>query len=54
MLLFLAGLIVGVIFGIVLIAILTSGAIADQSMEYTMEELNHFSSSKQNIITTKN
>lgn len=54
MLLFLVGLIVGVIFGIVLIAILTSGAIADQWMENTLKEVDHFSSSDQNIITTKN
>ena len=54
MLLFLAGLIVGVIFGITLIAILTSGANADQWMEYTLKEMDHFSSGDQNIITTKN
>jgi hypothetical protein len=54
MLLFLAGLIAGVIFGITLIAILTSGAKADQWMEYTLKEMDHFSSSDPSIITTKN
>jgi hypothetical protein len=54
MLLFFAGLIAGVIFGITLIAILTSGAIADEWMEATLKEMDHFPSSDQNIITTKN
>jgi len=54
MLLFLVGLIVGAIFGIPLIAILTSGAKADQWMEYTLKEMDHFSSSDKNIITTNN
>ena len=42
MFLFLLGLIVGVIFGIMLIAILNSGAIADQWMEYTLKGMDHF------------
>ena len=53
MLLFLLGLIVGVIFGITLIAILKSGAIADQWMEYTLKGMDHISSSDQNIIIPK-
>ena len=54
MFLFFVGLIVGVIFGIVLIAILSSGAIADQWIEYQLKEMDQFSSTNQPIITTKN
>jgi uncharacterized membrane-anchored protein YhcB (DUF1043 family) len=45
MLLFLLGLIVGVIFGITLVSILNSGAIADQWMEYTLKKMDRISSS---------
>jgi hypothetical protein len=54
MFLFFSGLILGVIFGIVLIAILSSGAIADQWMENQLKEMDQFSSTNQPIITTKN
>jgi hypothetical protein len=54
MFLFFAGVIVGVIFGITLIAVLSSGAIADQWMEYQLKERDRFSSGIQTIITTKN
>ena len=53
MLLFLLGLIVGVVSGITLIAILNSGAIADQWMEYTLKKMDHISSSDKNIIIPK-
>ena len=39
MLLFSLGLIVGVIFGITLIAILNAGAVADQWIEYTLKKM---------------
>jgi hypothetical protein len=51
MFLFFVGLIVGVIFGIVLIAILSSGSIADQWMEHQLKEMDQFSSNNQTIIT---
>jgi hypothetical protein len=51
MFLFFVGLAVGVIFGIVLIAILSSGAIADQWMEYQLKEMDRFPSNNQTIIT---
>jgi len=54
MLLFLIGVIVGIIFGTAVIAILASGAKADQWMEYTLKEMDHVPSSAPNIITTKN
>ena len=54
MFLFFVGLIVGVIFGIVLIAILSSGAIADQWIEYQLKEMDQFSSPNQPIITPQN
>jgi|WetSurSiteA1Bulk_404760.scaffolds.fasta_scaffold40220_2 hypothetical protein len=54
MLLFLAGIIVGAIFGITLIAILHSGAVADEWMEATLKEMDPFPSSDPKIITTKN
>ena len=53
MLLFLLGLIVGVIFGITLIAILNSGATADQWMEYTLKGMDHISSNDHKIIIPK-
>jgi len=54
MLLFLAGLIAGAVFGITLAAILNSGAVADEWMEATLKEMDPFPSSDPNIITTKN
>jgi hypothetical protein len=51
MLLFLLGLIVGVIFGITLIAILNAGAVADQWMECTLKGIDRISLSDQNNIT---
>lgn len=53
MLLFSLGLIVGVIFGITLIAILDSGAVADQWMEYKLKGMDHISQNDQNIIIPK-
>jgi hypothetical protein len=53
MLLFLLGLIVGVISGITLIAILHSGAAEDQWMEYTLKGMDHISSSDHKIIIPK-
>jgi ABC-type arginine transport system permease subunit len=53
MLLFLLGLIVGVIFGIALIAILNSGATADQWMEDTLKGMDHISSCEDKIIIPK-
>jgi uncharacterized membrane-anchored protein YhcB (DUF1043 family) len=41
MLLFLLGMIVGLIFGITLIAILNAGAVADQWMEYNLKKMDH-------------
>jgi uncharacterized membrane-anchored protein YhcB (DUF1043 family) len=41
MLLFLLGLVVGVICGIMVIAILNAGAVADQWMEYNLKKMDH-------------
>jgi len=48
LLLFLAGLMVGVIFAVTLLAILNSGAIADQWMEATLKEMESFSLKRPN------
>ncbi|HMK49244.1 MAG TPA: hypothetical protein VK435_04265 [Thermodesulfovibrionales bacterium] len=54
MFLFFAGLTVGLILGIALIAILSTGAAADQLVESRMKELDQFSSGNRGIVTTKN
>jgi hypothetical protein len=54
MFLFFAGLIVGAIFGIALIAILSSGAAADQWMESQLKEMDRCSPDCRSIVTTKN
>jgi type III secretory pathway component EscT len=54
MVLFLIGLIVGGIFGITLLAVLSSGAIADEQMEHMMKESVNSIIDKQNVIIHKN
>lgn len=54
MVLFLLGLIVGGILGIALLAVLSSGAIADEQMEHMMKESGNFLIDKQNVIVYKN
>ena len=54
MVLFLLGLIVGGILGIALLAVLSSGAIADEQMEQMMKESANFHIDKQNVIVHKN
>jgi len=54
MVLFLIGLIVGGILGITLLAVLSSGANADEQMERMMKESANFLIDKQNVIIYKN
>jgi hypothetical protein len=54
MVLFLIGLIVGGILGITLLAVLSSGATADEQMEHMMKESANFLIDKQNVIIHKN
>ena len=54
MVLFLIGLIVGGILGITVLAVLSSGANADEQMERMMKESANFSKDKQNEIRYKN
>jgi len=54
MVLFLLGLIIGGVLGITLLAVLSSGAIADEQMEHMMKESVHFLMEKQDVIIHKN
>ena len=54
MILFLLGLIVGGILGIALLAVLSSGAMADEQMEHMMKKSANFLTDKQNVIVYKN
>ncbi len=50
MFLFLLGLVVGGCLGIIIVAILSAGAKADEWMEYTLKKLDQSTSGEQNII----
>ena len=54
MVLFLIGLIVGGILGITVLAVLSSGANADEQMERMMKESANFLIDKQNVVIYKN
>lgn len=53
MLLFLLGLVVGGIFGIALICILSTGSMADEQMERMSKKFDQFSFDKHKIIISK-
>ena len=54
MLLFLLGLVVGGSLGITIMTILSTGAKADEQMEYMLKKFDQFPLDKQNIIIPKN